>query len=111
MKAIRITITFGYILIALIIGSIGYIWFNEWYELAELEFKNQSINKLRKEINDIHIRLIEFSLLGETVLDWDESDLENYTIQRIALDSVLCHFKNTYPVERIDSARYLLEDK
>lgn len=76
MKAIRITITFGYILIALIIGSIGYIWFNEWYELAELEFKNQSINKLRKEINDIHIRLIEFSLLGETVLDWDESDLE-----------------------------------
>lgn len=40
MKAIRITITFGYILIALIIGSIGYIWFNEWYELAELEFKN-----------------------------------------------------------------------
>ena len=45
------------------------------------------------------------------VLDWDESDLENYTIQRIALDSVLCHFKNTYPVERIDSVRYLLEDK
>ena len=111
MKAIRITITFGYILIALIIGSIGYIWFNEWYEVAELEFKNQSINKLRKEINDIHIRLIEFSLLGETVLDWDEADLENYTIQRIALDSVLCHFKNTYPVERIDSVRYLLEDK
>ncbi len=111
MKAIRITITFGYIFIALIIGSIGYIWFNEWYEVAELEFKNQSINKLRKEINDIHIRLIEFSLLGETVLDWDESDLENYTIQRIALDSVLCHFKNTYPVERIDSVRYLLEDK
>ena len=55
MKAIRITITFGYILIALIIGSIGYIWFNEWYELAELEFKNQSINKLRKEINDVSI--------------------------------------------------------
>ena len=55
--------------------------------------------------------MIEFSLLGETVLDWDESDLENYTIQRIALDSVLCHFKNTYPVERIDSVRYLLVDK
>lgn len=29
----------------------------------------------------------------------------------MAIDSVLCNFKTTYSVERIDSVRYLLEDK
>jgi len=76
-----------------------------------LEVGNQQINEFRKEVNRIHIRLIEFSLLGETVLQWDETDLENYHVQRIALDSILCSFNATYPIERIDSVRGLLEDK
>ena len=36
------------------------------------------IDEFRKEVNRIHIQLIEFSLLGETALDWDTTDLENY---------------------------------
>lgn len=111
MKYLTKIVTYGYLMIALLIGWIAYTWHYEWQEVEALEVGNQQIDEFRKEVNRIHIRLIEFSLLGETVLDWDEADLENYTIQRIALDSVLCHFKNTYPVERIDSVRYLLEDK
>ena len=76
-----------------------------------MEVGNQRIDEFRKEVNHIHIRLIEFSLLGETVLDWDETDLENYHAQRIALDSILCRFNATYTIERIDSVRSLLEDK
>ena len=76
-----------------------------------MEVGNQQIDEFRKEVNSIHIRLIEFSLLGETVLDWNETDLENYHAQRIALDSILCGFNVTYPIERVDSVRYLLEDK
>jgi len=76
-----------------------------------LEVGNQQINEFRKEVNRIHIRLIEFSLLGETVLDWNETDLENYHVQRIALDSILCSFNATHTIERIDSVRSLLEDK
>ena len=76
-----------------------------------LEINNRRIDGLRKEVNNIHISLIEFSLLGETVLDWNETDLENYHVQRDALDSTLCLFKASYPIERIDSVRSLLEDK
>ena len=37
--------------------------------------------------------MIEFSLLGETILEWDANDLENYHSQRMVMDSILCGFK------------------
>ena len=72
---------------------------------------NRQIESFRKEINIIHIQLIKLSLLGESVLEWDDEDLECYHIQRMAMDSMLCRFKTIYPVERIDSVRHLLADK
>ena len=111
MESVRKIITTGYSIIIIIVVGIAYIWYCEWQEVEVLEVGNQQINEFRKEVNRIHIRLIEFSLLGETVLQWDETDLENYHVQRIALDSILCSFNATYPIERIDSVRGLLEDK
>ena len=95
----------------MLIGCIGCIWVYEWCEIEQLELNNQEIDKFRKDVNNIHIRLIEFSLLGETVLDWNEADLENYHAQRIALDSTLCLFNKIHSIERIDSVRSLLADK
>ena len=109
--SIQIWILFGYLLITLLIGCIAYTWHYEWQKVDALEAGSQQIDEFRKEVNHIHIRLIEFSLLGETVLDWDETDLENYHTQRITLDSTLRIFNETYPIERIDSVRSLLEDK
>ena len=103
MESVRKIITTGYSIIIIIVVGIAYIWYCEWQEVEVLEVGNQQINEFRKEVNRIHIRLIEFSLLGETVLQWDETDLENYHVQRIALDSILCSFNATYPIERIDS--------
>ena len=111
MKIVRTKIAIGYILIISLIINIGYIWFNEWSAVEKLEIKNQQIDDFRKEIDDIHIRLIEFSLLGETILEWKDEDLEHYHTQRMAMDSMLCRFKAIYPAERIDSVRHLLEDK
>lgn len=54
--------------------GIAYIWCNEWQEIETLETGNKQINNFRKEINEIQIHLIEFSLLGETVLDWNDDD-------------------------------------
>ena len=87
------------------------IFYNSVAELRILETGNKQIDDFRKEINEIQIHLIEFSLLGETVLDWNDDDLEHYHIQRLAMDSMLCRFRTIYPVERIDSVRHLLEDK
>ena len=111
MKHIQQIVASGYLLVTLLIGCIAYIWHNEWQEVEELESNNRQIDDFRKDINNIHIQLIEFSLLGETILEWDNEDLEHYHDQRMAMDSMLCHIKTIYPAERIDSVRLLLEDK
>mgnify|MGYP000525431929 CR=1 FL=1 len=111
MKYIQKIIASGYLLITLLIGCIAYTWYDEWQEVENLEADNRRIEEFRKGINNIHIQLIEFSLLGETVLDWGENDLGHYHTQRIAMDSMLYCFKTIYPAERIDSVRHLLEDK
>ena len=111
MKHIQQIVASGYLLVTLLIGCIAYIWHNEWQEVEELEYNNRQIDDFRKDINNIHIRLIEFSLLGETILEWDNEDLEHYHDQRMAMDSMLCHIKTIYPAEHIDSVRHLLEDK
>ena len=68
MQLLRLTAC-GYGFIALLIGCIVYTWHYEWQEIEALESQNQQIDNFRKEINNIHIQLIEFSLLGETVLE------------------------------------------
>ena len=111
IKNIRALTSAGYLLIALLVGGIMYIWLGEWRDMEELEAKNREIDEFRKEVNNIHIHLIEFSLLGETILEWDDKDLGLYHARRMSIDSMLCRFKATYPAERIDSVRHLLEDK
>lgn len=111
MKTIHTIIVLECALIILLIGSIAYTRYNEWQEVESLELSNRQIDEYRKEINNIHIQLIEFSLLGETILEWNDEDLKHYHSQRMVIDSMLCRFKVTYPVERIDSVRHLLKDK
>ena len=101
----------GYTLILILISCIIGIWHNEWQEVEALESDNRQIDDFRKDINNIHIQLIEFFLLGETILEWNDEYLEHYHTQRMAMDSMLCRFKAIYPAERIDSVRHLLEDK
>ena len=106
-KAIRLV----YILISILIGCMAYNSLYEWQEIEALELGNKKIDELRKEINNINIQMIKFSLLGETILEWNDKDIEHYHTQRMAMDSMLCRSKAIYPAERIDSVRYLLENK
>ena len=111
MKHLKKFIGIGYLLIIVLIACIAYIWYHEWREIEALEADNHQIDNFRKEINSIYIQFIEFSLSGETVLEWDDEELEHYHIQRMAMDSMLCRFKAIYPAECIDSVRHLLADK
>ena len=61
------TIRLGYILISVLIGCIAYNSFYEWQEIEALELDNKKIDEFRKEINNINIQMIKFSLLGETM--------------------------------------------
>ena len=111
MKSIKNLISLGYLLMVLLVIGIMYIWRKEWYELEKLEVQNRHIDTFRQESHEIFVLLIELSLSGETVLEWEYTDLEHYHYQRMAMDSMLCRFKTIYPTERIDSVRHLLEDK
>ncbi len=111
MNAFRTKIALGYALIALLMGGIIFIWLGEWRDVELQEKEYRQINHLRGEVHDIHVQLIELSLLGETVLEWDSEDTELYQAKRLALDTLLIYFKGIYPAERIDSVRLLLEEK
>ena len=111
MKSIKNLISLDYLLMALLVIGIMYIWRKEWYELEKLEVQNRHIDTFRQESHEIFVLLIELSLSGETVLEWEYADLVHYHYQRMAMDSMLCRFKTIYPAERIDSVRHLLEDK
>ncbi len=111
MNAFRTKIALGYALIALLMGGIIFIWLGEWRDVELQEMEYRQINHLRGEVHDIHVQMIELSLLGETVLEWDSLDAELYHAKRLALDTLLVHFKDIYPAERIDSVRLLLEEK
>ena len=111
MKSIKNLISLGYLLMALLVIGIMYIWYKEWCDLEKLEVQNRHIDTFRQESHEIFVFLIELSLSGETVLEWEDADLEYYHYQRMVMDSMLCRFKTIYPTKRIDSVRHLLEDK
>ena len=71
MEFVRKAIALSHTFIILIVVAIAFTCHNEWQEVEALEVGNRHIDEFRKEVNRIHIQLIEFSLLGETALDWD----------------------------------------
>ena len=78
MKSIKNLISLGYLLMALLVIGIMYIWYKEWCDLEKLEVQNRHIDTFRQESHKIFIFLIELSLSGETVLEWKDADLEHY---------------------------------
>ena len=62
----------------------------EWQEIEALELGNKKIDELRKEINNINIQMIKFSLLGETILEWNDKDIEHYHARRMAYSCIAC---------------------
>lgn len=104
-------LAFGYMLIFIMIGTIIRIYYYEWEKLDTLEAENLWINAFRQEVHHTYARTIELSLMGETVLEWEDEDVQAYHWKRLEVDSLLCYFKQSYPAERIDTMRNLLGSK
>lgn len=107
----RTMIAAGYLLMCLLAVTIMYLWFHEWWELEALEAENCRINAFRQEVHHIYARTIDLSLLGESVLEWEDEDVQTYHRKRMKVDSMLCRFKQYYSAERIDTMRNLLGSK
>ena len=110
-RFLRTLIATGCLLMCLLAVGIMYLWHYDWKEIEVLETENQRINNLRQEIHHVYGQIAGLSLLGESVLEWEDKDWEHYHVRRMAVDSLLCRFKTVYPAGRIDSVRHLLENK
>ena len=113
MRLYRILIAIGYISIFVLALLMVCTYRNEQDRLAVLEEKNSRTNELRRSINRLNVQITGLSLLGETVIEWKEGDAEQYRSQRMAIDSVLCVFREVFPAERagIDTLREILANK
>ena len=49
--------------------------------------------------------MIKFSLLGETILEWNDKDIEHYHARRMAMDSMLCRFKDDFIIGDVFALR------
>ena len=107
MKSIKNLISLGYLLMALLVIGIMYIWYKEWCDLEKLEVQNRHIDTFRQESHEIFVLLIELSLSGETVLEWEYADLEQCHYQRMAMDGMLCRLKTISKTAREDKERQM----
>ena len=89
IKFLRTKIAAGYVLILILIFSIVYIWFKEHHKLEEMKEASHKISCLRQNIHDIYVRAVDLSLIGETILNWDDEDIELYHTKRLEVDTLL----------------------
>lgn len=111
-RHLRTKIAAGYVLILFVIFGIVYIWLNEQNRQQELEATTYKIRSLRKDVHEVYMKVVDLSMIGETVLDWNEEDMAAYHGKRLEVDSLLSRFKSrTCRSERIDSICQLLAEK
>lgn len=111
ITSLRKYMAIGYAVIAILIGALALLYLWEWKEIERLEQETGTINRLRQKVHDSYDLMLDLTLFGETILEWEASDTIIYKGKRMAVDSILCEFKEYYLPIRIDSVRQLLYEK
>ena len=73
----------------IIVGCTIVIGLFEWRDRNEIEYRNTELHEWRKNVHDLNTYIAELSLLGETVADWDSSEVSDYHKLRLEVDSML----------------------
>lgn len=111
ITSLRKYMAIGYAVIAILIGAIALLYLWEWKEMERLEQETGTINRLRQKVHDSYDLMLDLTLFGETILEWEAPDTIIYKVKRMAVDSILCEFKEYYLPIRIDRVRQLLYEK
>ena len=105
----------GYLVLVAVIASMAAILVHERERIREIEAESVEIRQVRRGINTAHSRITRLSLLGESVISWNEADYHHYHIQRLRTDSQLQvlkpHCRDYVRQVQIDTLRFLLADK
>ena len=79
--------------------------------MNRLEREVKEIHRLRQNVHEAYVHMLDLTMFGETILEWEEADTALYRVKRLKVDSILCEFKNFYSGERIDSLRHQKAEK
>lgn len=104
-------IAIGYTIIVALIGGIVYTYLHEWRQMNRLEREVKEIHSLRQSVHEAYVHMLDLTMFGETILEWERADTTLYRAKRLKVDSILCEFKDYYSGERIDSLRVLMAEK
>ena len=111
MKVVQQIIAFGYFVIVAVIVGIICVYTQEWKQIERLTYQTKQVNWLRNNVHQAYAQMLELTMFGEAILEWEEGDMAVYHRKRMMIDSLLCDFKNYYSGERLDSVRMLLAEK
>ena len=105
----------GYIFLIVLISFMVSIVVHERQRISEIGFQNDELHDIRRYINIAHQSITTLSILGESVIGWDDADYRYYHIQRLRTDSLLQalkpHCRDYFRPAQIDTLRNLLTEK
>lgn len=104
-------IAIGYAVIVALIGGIVYTYLYEWRQMNNLEREVKEIHRLRQSVHEAYVHMLDLTMFGETILEWEKADTAVYRAKRLKVDSILCEFRNYCSGVRIDSLRLLMAEK
>lgn len=110
-RSLLAKIAAGYITVLLTVGCIIYIGIHEWREIRSIETNVRQINRQKRAIRNVYMKMLELSLFCDTFTEWDEKDFNTYLKQKSTVDSLLYGLQELHPNARIDSIRILWRDK
>ncbi len=84
----------GYAVIVALIGGIVYTYLHEWRQMVLLEREVKGIHRLRQSVHEAYVHMLDLTMLGETILEWEKADTAVYRAKRLKVDSILCEFRN-----------------
>ena len=94
-------IAIGYTIIVALIGGIVYTYLHEWRQMNRLEREVKEIHRLRQSVHEAYVHMLDLTMFGETILEWERADTSLYRAKRLKVDSILCEFKDYYSGESL----------
>ena len=114
-KILQFSIVIGYIIVLSLISCVIFVLFHERNRMKKIEQEAMELRMLYRSINAAHTHVTELTLLGESVMGWDDENNQTYQQKQETIDSLLRELKNhcgNYIVpEQIDTLRDLLAKK
>ena len=101
----------GIMAAVIIVGCTIMIGLFEWRDRNNIEYRNAELHEWRKDAHDLNMHITELSLQGETVADWNSTQVNDYYKLRLEVDSMLQDIGAISPLVDIEGIRLLFGEK